>query len=59
MFAFTRFMDITFTVNDCFFFGAIISATDPGILLSYQNLNLQCATLLRVTNQYDLCEAFN
>ena len=52
-------MDITFTVNDCFFFGAIISATDPGILLSYQNLNLQCATLLRVTNQYDLCEAFN
>lgn len=30
MYGVTRLMDISFTLNDCFFFGAIISATDPG-----------------------------
>ena len=30
MYGLTRVMDITFDLNDAFFFGAIISATDPG-----------------------------
>ena len=31
LYGLTRLMyDITFNLNDCFFFGAIISATDPG-----------------------------
>ncbi|OWF52324.1 Sodium/hydrogen exchanger 7 [Mizuhopecten yessoensis] len=34
MYGLTRLMDITFTLNDCFFFGAIISATDPVTVLA-------------------------
>ena len=30
MYGVTRLMDLKFSLNDCFFFGAIISATDPG-----------------------------
>ncbi|XP_060597483.1 sodium/hydrogen exchanger 6-like, partial [Ruditapes philippinarum] len=41
MFAFTRFLPMTFTVNDCFFFGAIISATDPVTVLAiFNDLNV-------------------
>ncbi|XP_056005787.1 sodium/hydrogen exchanger 6-like isoform X10 [Ostrea edulis] len=34
MYGVTRLMDISFTLNDCFFFGAIISATDPVTVLA-------------------------
>ena len=30
MYGLTRVMNISFDLNDAFFFGAIISATDPG-----------------------------
>ncbi|ESO98871.1 hypothetical protein LOTGIDRAFT_81744, partial [Lottia gigantea] len=34
MFGLTRLMDIDFSLNNCFFFGAIISATDPVTILA-------------------------
>ncbi|XP_052783462.1 sodium/hydrogen exchanger 9-like isoform X3 [Mya arenaria] len=41
MFAITRFLPFEFTVNDCFFFGAIISATDPVTVLAiFNDLNV-------------------
>ena len=38
MFGLTRFMTMNFTLNDCLFFGAIISATDPGNIEEWYNL---------------------
>ena len=37
MYGLTRLMDISqyLTVNDCFFFGALISATDPGMMIQF------------------------
>ena len=35
MYGLTRVMNISFDLNDAFFFGAIISATDPGKDWSY------------------------
>ena len=42
MYGLTRVMNISFDLNDAFFFGAIISATDPGKILQnrYKNTNL-------------------
>nr|XP_022288094.1 sodium/hydrogen exchanger 9-like isoform X12 [Crassostrea virginica] len=34
MYGVTRLMDLKFSLNDCFFFGAIISATDPVTVLA-------------------------
>ena len=62
MFVITRFLTFEFTVNDCFFFGAIISATDPGkmflILMSFltildirMSVVTWCFTLKVVTSQ--------
>lgn len=34
MYGLTRLMEIKFSLNDCFFFGAIISATDPVTVLA-------------------------
>ncbi|KAK3096145.1 hypothetical protein FSP39_023689 [Pinctada imbricata] len=34
MYGLTRFMSVSFKLNDCFFFGAIISATDPVTVLA-------------------------
>lgn len=45
MFAFTRFLPMTFTVNDCFFFGAIISATDPG-----NNIAVKCGQVVSLSD---------
>ncbi|XP_050398402.1 sodium/hydrogen exchanger 7 isoform X4 [Patella vulgata] len=41
MFGLTRLMSIDFSLNDCFFFGAIISATDPVTILAiFNDLNV-------------------
>ncbi|KAJ8310311.1 hypothetical protein KUTeg_012176, partial [Tegillarca granosa] len=41
MYGLTRLMEVQFSLNDCFFFGAIISATDPVTVLAiFNDLNV-------------------